>query len=104
MQVLAQNAMLKSIDLRNQAGFALNSPICIYDLCEQNRQNLFDRYIKAFPRIKALASPKNRRGIYFERLIAFGAGTKNGNHLEYIISQLNNLALSFAWRDSAAFF
>lgn len=34
MQVLAQKAMLKSIDVRNQAGLALNSPICIYGLCD----------------------------------------------------------------------
>lgn len=35
MQVLAQKAMLKSIDVRNQEGFALNSPICIYGLCDK---------------------------------------------------------------------
>ncbi len=35
MQVLAQKAMLKSIDVRNQAGFGLNSPICIYGLCDK---------------------------------------------------------------------
>ncbi|WP_232251432.1 ImmA/IrrE family metallo-endopeptidase [Oscillatoria acuminata] len=35
MQVLAQQAMLKSIDVRNQAGFDLNSPICIYGLCDK---------------------------------------------------------------------
>jgi len=33
--VLAQKAMLKSIDVRNQAGFALNSPICTYGLCDK---------------------------------------------------------------------
>lgn len=35
MQVLAQKAMLKSIDIRKQAGFGLNSPICIYGLCDK---------------------------------------------------------------------
>ena len=34
-QVLAQKAMLKSIEVRTQLGFALNSPICIYDLCDK---------------------------------------------------------------------
>ncbi len=34
-QVLAQKAMLKSIEIRTQLGFALNSPICIYDLCDK---------------------------------------------------------------------
>ena len=34
-QVLAQKAMLKSIEIRTQLGFSLNSPICIYDLCDK---------------------------------------------------------------------
>ncbi len=34
-QVLAQTAMHKSIYVRNQAGLALNNPICIYDLCDK---------------------------------------------------------------------
>ena len=34
-QVLAQKAMHKSIEIRTQLGFALNSPICIYDLCDK---------------------------------------------------------------------
>ena len=34
-QALAKEAMLKSIDIRKKAGFALNSPICIYDLCDK---------------------------------------------------------------------
>ncbi|MCG6135144.1 MAG: ImmA/IrrE family metallo-endopeptidase [Nostoc sp. LLA-1] len=34
-QVLAQQAMLKSIDVRTQVGLDLKSPICIYSLCDQ---------------------------------------------------------------------
>jgi len=34
-QLLAQKAMQKSIEIRTQLGFALNSPICIYDLCDK---------------------------------------------------------------------
>jgi len=65
-------------------------PASYWRRSKHNRQNLFDIYIKNLPRIKALASSKNRRGIYFERLIAFGSGPENGNQLEYIISQYNS--------------
>lgn len=34
-QVLAQRAMHKAIEVRTQLGFTLNSPICIYDLCDK---------------------------------------------------------------------
>jgi Zn-dependent peptidase ImmA (M78 family) len=34
-QQLAQQAMLKSINVRTQAGLDLKSPICIYDLCDK---------------------------------------------------------------------
>ncbi|MHC5719457.1 MAG: hypothetical protein ACYTX0_47270, partial [Nostoc sp.] len=34
-QELAQQAMLKSIDIRKQAGLDLKSPICIYNLCDK---------------------------------------------------------------------
>lgn len=52
-----------------------------------DRKILFEKYLKALPRYKKLEPHKNRRGIYFERLIAFGSGPENGNQLEYIISQ-----------------
>lgn len=56
----------------------------------KDRKDLFERYQKNFPRIKALAKTKNSRGLYFERLISFGSGPENGNQLEYIISQYNS--------------
>jgi len=65
-------------------------PYSLWKHSKNNRNKLFDMYLKALPRYKALAPHKNRRGIYFERLIAYGAGPKNGNQLEYIISQYNS--------------
>jgi len=52
----------------------------------KNRNKLFDTYLKILPRIKALAPNKNHRGLYFERLIAFGTESNKINQLEYIIS------------------
>lgn len=52
-----------------------------------DRKQLFEKYLKALPRIKAHAKSKNRRGLYFERLISFGLGPQNGNQLEHIISE-----------------
>jgi Zn-dependent peptidase ImmA (M78 family) len=40
---LAQRAMLKSIDVRTEAGLNLMTPICIYDLCES--QGLRVRFV-----------------------------------------------------------
>lgn len=52
-----------------------------------DRKILFEKYLKTLPRYKKRERNKNRRGIYFERLIAFGSGPENGNQLEYIISK-----------------
>jgi len=52
----------------------------------KNRNKLFDTYLKILPRIKALAPNKNHRGLYFERLIAFGSESNPINQLEHIIS------------------
>jgi len=52
----------------------------------KNRNKLFDTYLKNLPRIKALAPNKNHRGLYFERLIAFGSESNPINQLEHIIS------------------
>jgi hypothetical protein len=62
-------------------------PTSYWQRSNHNRNKLFDTYIKNFPRIQALAPTKNHRGLYFERLIAFGSGPNKGNQLEYIISQ-----------------
>ncbi len=62
-------------------------PASYWQRSKHDRSKLFDTYLENFPRIQALAPKKNYRGLYFERLIAFGSGPNNGNQLEYIISQ-----------------
>ncbi len=52
-----------------------------------DRKKFFETYIDTLPRIKALAKSKNRRGLYFERLIAFGSESHHFNQLEHIISE-----------------
>lgn len=61
-------------------------PDSLWKHSKNQRLELFKRYLKILPRIKAKEPNKNRRGIYFERLIAFGSGPNDGNQLEYIIS------------------
>jgi hypothetical protein len=61
-------------------------PDSLWRISQHNRQVLFEKYIANLPRIKALEQRKNCRGLYFERLIAFGCGFANGNQLEHIIS------------------
>jgi len=62
-------------------------PSSLWRLSQGDRHKLFEIYLNTLPRYKALEPHKNRRGLYFERLIAFGSGPNNGNQLEYIISQ-----------------
>ena len=62
-------------------------PTSYWQRSKHDRNKLFDTYLENFPRIQALAPKKNKRGLYFERLIAYGSGPNNGNQLEYIISQ-----------------
>ncbi|MCC3411550.1 MULTISPECIES: thymidylate synthase [unclassified Microcoleus] len=62
-------------------------PASYWQRSNHNRNKLFDTYLENFPRIQALSPKKNKRGLYFERLIAYGSGPNNGNQLEYIISQ-----------------
>jgi hypothetical protein len=62
-------------------------PASYWQRSKHDRNKLFDTYLENFSRIQALAPTKNHRGLYFERLIAYGSGPNNGNQLEYIISQ-----------------
>jgi hypothetical protein len=48
-----------------------------------SREKLFERYKKILPRIRKY--PKNRHGVYFGRLIAFGNGNAEVNQLEHVI-------------------
>lgn len=60
-------------------------PLSLYKLSRFNRQRLYDIYINTLPRRRALDS-RNRDGLYFERLIAFG-DIEYSNQLEFIISE-----------------
>lgn len=60
-------------------------PSSLWRRSQYERQELYQRYIDILPRIKAIERHKNRRGLYFERLISFGAGPHSVNQLEHII-------------------
>lgn len=71
-------------------------PKSVWTASKYNRHLFYESYLEAVPRYKALEPTKNRRGLYFERLIAYGSGPANtkqrrgpekGNQLEFIISQ-----------------
>ncbi|MFB8788906.1 MAG: thymidylate synthase [Potamolinea sp.] len=65
-------------------------PHSLWRPSKDKRKELFERYLKIFPRIKAVELNKNRRGIYFERLIAFEPKKPDQpkiNQLEFIISE-----------------
>ena len=64
-------------------------PKSLWRLAKYNRHSLYEMYLDTLPRYKALAPTKNNRGMYFERLIAFGDGPMNGNQLEFIITEFN---------------
>lgn len=65
-------------------------PESVYRLAKYNRHQLYEIYLKTLPRYKALEKAKNRRGLYFERLIAFDQTARNSNQLEFIISEYIN--------------
>lgn len=65
-------------------------PYSLWKRSQYQRQELFERYLKFLPRAKAIkhCKRKNSRGLYFERLIAFGSDDQpKVNQLEYIIDQ-----------------
>lgn len=63
-------------------------PNSLYLFCDNKRDRLYKEYNKNLPRIKKI-DPRNSRGTYFERLIAYGED-KPINQLEIIISSLQN--------------
>ena len=65
-------------------------PYSLWRRSQYNRHRLFERYLEILPRIKQASIHKNRRGLYFERLISYGSGPCNGNQLEFIISQYSS--------------
>jgi hypothetical protein len=64
-------------------------PDSLWRRSKYQRHELFERYLKFLPRAKAIkhCKQKNSRGLYFERLIAFGSGPCNGNQIEFILSE-----------------
>jgi hypothetical protein len=64
-------------------------PKSIWRACKYDRSLFFQIYKENIPRYKALESRKNHRGMYFERLIAYGDGPHDGNQLEFIITEYN---------------
>jgi hypothetical protein len=60
-------------------------PASVWRFSKGDRARLYETYLKNVPRYVALAKSKNNRGLYFERLIAYGAGPFAGNQLEYMI-------------------
>ena len=65
-------------------------PQRVWKMSSGDRFNLYKVYIDTFPRWKAINPRLNRRGLYFERLIAYGNGRCDGNQLEWILSQFNS--------------
>src|SRR6185503_21392260 len=47
------------------------------------RDRLFTRYRRIIPRLKK--DPRNRNGVYFERLVAYSGAPADGNQLDYIL-------------------
>lgn len=69
-------------------------PQSLWRWANGDRAKLFSTYIEHFPRYQALAKRLNRRGLYFERLVAWGKEAKQSNQLSWIIEQyLRNSAI-----------
>jgi hypothetical protein len=66
-------------------------PESLWRYCEYDRHRLYAEYIKNIPRYRALAPHQNNRGLYFERLIAYGPkgspADQRINQLEFLIDQ-----------------
>jgi thymidylate synthase len=64
-------------------------PFSLYQLCKWDRQALYVQYMKQYPRTQVL-DKGNRRGTYFQRLIAFEHSKGVKNQLEMIIESILN--------------
>ena len=65
-------------------------PNSYWEIAKRDRKEFFSLYRDSFPRMQAMNSRLNRRGLYFERMIDFGDCPCDGNQLEWIISQFNS--------------
>lgn len=76
-----------NIELKRLKGYDIGTvantifPSSLWNV-SRNRQDLYDRYNRILPRLKKY--PRNKYGLYFERLIAFGDAKTN--QLEHIIN------------------
>jgi hypothetical protein len=60
-------------------------PQSLWERCGNDRQALYEKYVRCLPIIKR--TPANRRGVYFERMIAYSKSeTETINQVEQIIS------------------
>lgn len=62
-------------------------PQRLWTMAQGDRKTLFKFYRMAFPAYQAANRSLNRKGLYFERLVNYGRGPKDGNQLEWILSQ-----------------
>lgn len=66
-------------------------PASVWRLAKYDRESFFKLYLEdGFPSYKEICPSKNNRGLYFQRLIAFGRGPHDGNQLEHIISEFKS--------------
>lgn len=63
-------------------------PQRLWMMAQGDRAKLFQYYAMACPFYRKHDS-RNRRGLYFQRLVAYGRGPCDGNQLEWILSQCN---------------
>ncbi len=67
-------------------------PQRIWEMSRDDRARLFALYRATIPRWRAMNKIANGRGLYFERMIMYGRGPRDGNQLEWILSQYGSRA------------
>ena len=86
----ALDSLLKEKGFRNIENVAHTIfPQQIWNLCKNDREQLYKIYKNVFNRYKEMNKKDNQRGSYFDRLTQYGRGQLNGNQLEWIINQYN---------------
>ena len=59
-------------------------PQALWRAAKGDRQAFYANYLENFPEYVAMEPNKNRRGLYFGRLIAYDVDPKNGERLAYV--------------------
>lgn len=83
--IIDENLVLNDLDTIDTVASTI-FPEPLYNFHGQNRQKLYEVYLKTLARLKKVDS-RNNKGTYFERLIAFDEDKKI-NQLEIIIESL----------------